>query len=162
MSNTNTTSLPATRTTIACLLVFVTGCTTTTAIRGGHDWVRNAPRELYATVTEVAPTRVHPVAATTRTEASERLKNAAAVHVSQAEATTLTAGTAEVTGDYILVRALCVGCGTGKFWVYENDEVLIVDHFGLAHRSTSVTTWPILVKRSEMPREIFVSAGAAQ
>lgn len=162
MSNPNTTSLPVTQTTAAWLLILVAGCTTTNTTHGRHVWERRAPRGLYATVAEVAPTRVRPVAAAKRAEASERLKDADAVHVSESDAMALAGGSAEVTGDYVLVRGLCVGCGTGKFWVYENEEVLIVDDFGLAHRRTPATKWPILVKRTEMPRDVFISAGAAQ
>jgi hypothetical protein len=149
---------------VALLFAF---CSVSTAcvhkpVPAEDEWLRVAPRQLFAEATLVAAADVRPVAETQLSYASLRLGTVPAVVLSEADAVQLIGSPVEPVAGYVLVRGLCVGCGTGKFYVYGNDSYLIVSHVSLASAGTPATRWPVVLKLAELPADVYVQYSAFQ
>ena len=130
--------------------------------RTEHEWFKPAPSTLFSQTTLLPETSVRPVHKLKIPNASRRLQSAAAVVISSAEASDLLSLNVDAESRYLLVRGVCIGCGTGRFSVYVNADNVIVDHLSLAPRGTPPQAWPIIVELTGVPKEVFVQYSAAQ
>ena len=127
-----------------------------------HEWSRPAPRHLFHGVSRVAAADILPVVDSKLGEASQRLQTDAALRLSPADASRMAGFPLDPDAEYVLVRGLCSGCGTGKFSVYAHADYLIVSHLSLGLRGTPPRAWPVVVKVGQVPTDVYVQYSVAQ
>lgn len=125
-------------------------------------WFRRATRQMFEAAAPVSSEKVHPVTNSKLSEASRLLEHVAAVSISDTTAADLANARFDPSGVYVLVRGLCAGCGTGKFYVFMSDEYLIVDHLALASRETPATRWPVVLELTDVPSDVYVQYSAIE
>jgi hypothetical protein len=104
---------------------------------------------------------VFPVAIDQRVRAAERLETVPFIRLPREEAESLAEKPLD-SDHYVLIRGLCLGCGTGSFRAYFDGRNILVDHRSLARKGTLPTRWPVIVRLENDPEEVFVECGAAR
>jgi hypothetical protein len=127
-----------------------------------HAWYRPDPKQALAALTRLPSTDVFPVAEKKIGDAAERLRETAAIRITHADVTELLGRPLSTDADHVLVRGLCVGCGTGAFYVYVGDDRVIVDNVSLAPRNAVPRPWPLVVKLSYVPRDVYIQYSSAE
>lgn len=148
-----------------CLIPWVAlifaSCAHQTAL-SQHDWYRPAPKEAFTGLARVAPADVFPVVEDKIENAVQRLREMAAIQITDADVVELAGLQLNVEGDYVLLRGLCTGCGTGMFYVYVGGGRVVVDNLSLASGNALPKPWPVVVKLSDLPRDVYVQHSSAK
>src|SRR5690349_3104443 len=100
----------------AALLLAATGCSTPLTKR--DSWMTNDSRNDDSSWTSLSPTRFQSVLPSKRAAAAQRLEHSQWLRLSPDEAGDLTGSLPRESTTPYLLRALCLGCGTGHFTVY--------------------------------------------
>jgi hypothetical protein len=127
-----------------------------------HAWYREAPREAFSGASRISSSDVLAVSEENVAITVEKLITSPAIRLTSAEAERLSGREVSSDHDYILLRGLCTGCGTGTFFVLVGAGWIIVDNISLAARDTPPTAWPVIVKTPHMPRHVYVQYGTAE
>ena len=137
-------------------------CAAVSTASSDHEWLRPAPPALVGTLAKIPDSDFLPVSEAQRDHAIELLAEVSAVAVSETEARELAEPDTKITEGYVLVRGLCIGCGTGQFDVYGDRGVIVVDSIGLASRKARPLAWPVLVKLAAVPESVYVQCSAVE